>query len=229
MRAAIVSVHYADLLAVTLPAWVKLLPPGVLSVVTSPADHETQEVSRAHGVPVVVTDAWTRTDPSVHTWGLSRPVTFNCALALDVALGLAEDARARPSIGEVIAAIHVDCYPQGRFCDLSLLKTDTLYGVWRHHCQTPQMFKDVLTGSVTRQQVRRMKNSGGRPVGYFQMCRYRAGLRFGSYPTAQKYDTHFCAKFATLAFLDDFWLWHLGPQDDANWAGRILPRWESVA
>lgn len=228
MRAAIVSVKYGDLLAVTLPAWKKLLPDGVLTVATSPEDTESQEVAAANGVPCFVTDAWTRRDPEwTGTWGMNRPVTFNCALGLDESLGLIGSAK-RPAIGEVIAAIHVDCWPQGKWCSTDGLRDDTLYGVWRHFCPTPEVFEQIKRGKVTKESVPRMKNSGGRPVGYFQMFRYRDGERFGSYPTAQKYDTHFCAKWKNLAYVYDFWLWHLGPHDDANWAGRVVPRWHAA-
>ncbi len=239
MRAVIVSVRYDDMLAVTLPAWKALLPAGTLAVATSPDDTASQAVAAQHGVPAIITDAWTRRDPTCH-WG-SRDATFNAAFGMDVCLGLAEDLRPRPEIGEVIININVDCYPQGKFCDVSALEENALYGVWRHHCLTPEMFGQVLRGKVTAgpfregdprvtpQRVPRMKNSGSRPVGYYQMWRYREGERFGSYPTAQKYDTHFCGKWKHLRYVEDFWLWHLGPQADAaNWAGRVVPRWDAA-
>lgn len=228
MRAAILSVNYADYLAVTLPAWKAMLPTESLCVVTSPNDAETARLAAQHEVRCVVTDAWTRRDTSVHPWCPEKPDTFNCALALDVALGLAEDARPRPTIGEVVVSINADCYPQGQWPDTSHLDADTIYGIERFACETPKVFADVLAGRLKHTDLRRMKNSGGRPIGYFQLARYREGLRFGSFPTARKYDTYFCAKFAKKAFFNAVWLWHLGPMDTANWAGRTLPRWEAA-
>lgn len=225
MRAVIVSVRYGDMISITLPAWKQMLPAGTLAVATSPEDTESQEVAARHGVPAIVTDAWTRIDPTCHAGGTA---TFNAALGMDEALGLAGDLRSRPAIGEVIININADCYPTGTFPAEDTIRAGILYGFWRHHCQTQKDFGLFLKGKKGVHDFRWMKNSGGRPVGYFQMWRYREGERFRSYPNAGKYDTHFCDRWKpNFCMRDEIKLLHLGEQKDwANWISRVVPRWE---
>lgn len=225
MRAVIVSVSYGDMLTVTLPAWKALLPPGTLSVATSPDDAESQDIAKQHGVPSLITDAWTRFDDSCHRGGVP---TFNAALGMDVTLGLAEDLVARPNAGDLIVNINADCYPFGTWPSGKHVKPGVLYGAWRHHCLTPGDLAKYQQGRLPLKYFPRMKNSGGRPVGYFNVWRYVEGRRFGSYPTAGKYDTHFITRCYEnkWAYLNGLHLFHLGPQADwANWAGRVVPRW----
>lgn len=231
LRAVIVSVRYDDMIARTAPAWKQVLPAGTLAVVTSPDDHATQAVCAAVGVPAIVTDAFTRIDETCHADPKMQPPTFNCALAMDEALGLAGDLQPCPSVGELIVNINADCYPVGRFPSIDDLKAGMLYGFWRHHCLTPKDFGKFQAGTLKIHDFRRMKNSGGRPVGYFQMWRYRAGERFRSYPNAGKYDTHFCDRWAPhMVMRDELAMLHLGEQKDwDNWRGRVVPRWEAVA
>lgn len=232
MRAVILSVDYGDLLAVVLPAWKAILPTACLSVATTAEDAETRAVCARVGVPTIVTDAWTRSDPSVHVDG--NP-TFNMALGLDVSLGLTEGLVPRPSVGELLVHINADCYPTGVFPREPDLDPGVLYGVWRYGCSTPADLAAFRAGRRTFESFgHRQKNNGGRPVGYFQMWRYENGLRYGSYATAGKFDTHFCTRWMEtpghrMEMRDDVKLLHLGDQVEwANWAGRVVPRWEGV-
>lgn len=224
LRAVIVSVKYGDMIAVTAPAWKKVLPPGTLSVVTSPEDTESQEVCQSLGIPITITDAFTRSDETCHAGGVS---TFNCALAMDESLGLAGEFHPRPAIGELIVNINADCYPFGTFPPDQDIAAGVLYGFWRYHCLTPKDLAKCITLGRPLPTFPRMKNSGGRPVGYFQMWRYREGERFRSYPNAGKYDTHFCDRWAPhMTMRNELSLLHLGEQKDwDNWRGRVVPRW----
>lgn len=214
MKVVVTSVGYADFLAVTLAAWQALVPSG-LCVATSPVDEATQQVAAAAGVPVCVTDAWTRIDPSCHA---GDRVSFNMALGLDVAFaGVVE--------GEVCGHVSADCYPVGRWPADKRIVSDTIYGFWRYDCQTPQ---DFARYQADRRLGRfpRMKNCHGWPIGYCQLFRYRSDVRFGSFPTAGKFDIRFREKFTHKVMLDDVALIHLGPSSvRANWAGRTIPAW----
>lgn len=225
MRAIIVSVRYADFLAVTLPAWKAILPPGTLSVATSFDDEASISVAHAHGVRAILTDAWTRLDETCHVGG---PPTFNAALGMDVCLGLHEDLVAPPEYGEVVVNINVDCYPVGEWPKEKHILPTILYGAWRYHCMTPKDLADFLAGTKPQKYFPKMKNSGGRPVGYFNAWRYVKGRRFGSYPTAGKYDTNFIELHyhEKWQYFPGLSLLHLGPQAGwENWAGRVVPAW----
>lgn len=224
MRAVLVSVKYGDLLGVTLPAWKATLPPRSLSVVTSPEDQETQDVCAKYDVPAFITDAFTRIDETCHAGGVP---TFNCALAMDEALGLVGDRVPRPAVGELICNINADCYPVGVWPHENTFDPGILYGFWRHHCLTTEEFAQFRAGKRPAEKFPWMKNSGGRPVGYLQLWRYRAGERYRSYPNAGKYDTHFCDRWKPhFCMRTELRLLHLGPQKDwANWISRVVPRW----
>ena len=228
LRAVIVSVKYGDMIKVTMPAWKAVLPPGSLSVVTSPEDIETQDVCRENDVPALITDAFTRIDDTCHAGGVP---TFNCALAMDEALGLAGDRVPKPKIGDLICNINADCYPVGVWPDESTFDPGVLYGFWRHHCLTVEEFAAFRRGKRTVQKFPRMKNSGGRPVGYLQLWRYRDGERYRSYPNAGKYDTHFCDRWKPhFNMRPELALIHMGPQKDwDNWRSRVVPRFEVPA
>lgn len=220
MRFAITSVHYADMLAVVLPAWKAILASGLI-VATSPDDGESQRVAQDHGIPVVVTDAWTRVDPTCHA---GRGVSFNLALGLDEALGLVGDHP--PAVGELCGHVSADCVPFGRWPDDKAFAAGTVYGFWRHECLSPKALALHQSGARGLGQFPRLKNSGGMPIGYNQLFRYAPGIRFGSYPTAGKFDTDFSRAFATQEMRTELYFLHLGPISiKANWAGRVVPKW----
>ena len=224
MRFVITSVNYADYLAVTLPAWKAILPAGALFVATSPEDVETQRVALLdHGVPCVVTDAWTRKDPTCHEGG--EP-TFNIALGLDEALGLTGGLVTPPQDGEILGHASADCVPFGRWPDESRFDDQTVYAFWRYECLSPKHLAQHQSGKRPLSQFPRLKNTKGAPIGYNQMFRAKPGRRFGSYPTAGKFDTHFTARFPRFEMLLDAYLLHLGPINiRENWAGRTVPTW----
>jgi hypothetical protein len=221
MRLVIASVNYGDLLRVVLPAWKAIVPS--VSVATSPDDQESQAVAAELGVPVVVTDAWTRSDEG-HT---GKPATFNLGFGVNVALGLRGDLVSPPAEGELCAHVSADCYPFGEMPAESDLRTDTIYGFWRYECLTHGALKAHINGTRSLSRFARLKNSGGMPIGYFQMFRAQPGRRMPSYPTAGKTDTHFAKAFARFEMLSSLYFLHLGPiNNHANWGGRVLPRWE---
>lgn len=227
MRIVIPSVNYDDMLAVTLPAWRSLVPHASITVVTSPEDRASQRVAREVGVSLHVTDAWTR-DVPLTRHGVNGPIVFNKALALDEAFGFVGDQP--PPQGELCASVDVDVYPLGQFPDESVFDQQTLSGFWRYECPTPADLEACRTARRSITSMPRMKTSGGRPVGFCQIFRYRPGLRFGSYPTAAKYDIHIFEQFQRLEMRAEVSLLHLGGKEGgrANWRGRVVPRWEAA-
>ncbi len=217
MKVIVTSVGYADFLAVTLPAWRALVPTG-LCVATSPDDHATQRMAGICGVPVCLTHAWSQMDPSCH---VGERVSFNMALGLDMAFAGTVD-------GTVCGHVSADCYPVGRWPAETRIVEDTIYGFWRYDCPTPQAF-DQYQADRRLARFPRMKNAHGWPIGYCQVFRYRSGVRFGSFPTAGKFDIRFREKFTHKVMLDDVALIHLGPSSvRENWAGRTIPEWVSA-
>lgn len=223
MRLVLTSVNYADFLALTLPAWKAIVPAGLL-VATSPEDVDSQRVARDHDVPVVVTDAWTREDPTCHEGG--RPATFNMALGLDEALGLSGHLMPPPAAGELIGHVNPDCMPFGAWPSERAFDQDGVYGFWRYECLEPKHLAQHQRGDRSLDRFPRLKNTKGAPIGYCQLFRAQPGRRFGSYPTAAKFDTHFTARFLRHEMLPDLYLLHLGPINvRENWAGRTVPAW----
>lgn len=221
MRFAIVSVGYGDMLPSSLPAWQALVPSGLV-VATSAEDLESQRVARECGVPVYVTDAWRRTDPACHQ--ATRETTFNMALALDEALGLIGDQP--PAVGEIVGHANVDCVPFGRWPDEAVFTPGTIYGFWRHECLSAKALREHQAGRRGLGRFPRLKNSHGWPIGYNQIFRYATGIRFGSYPTAGKFDTDFARTFARQEMRGEMYLLHMGPINvRENWAGRVVPAW----
>lgn len=220
MRVVLTSVNYADFLAVTLAAWKAIVPAGLV-VATAPGDASIQ-VAEAHGVPVVVTDAWTRRGED-HQGG--EP-TFNMGLGLNEALGLCGDRVPAPAAGELIGHVNPDCMPFGRWPNEQRFDAETVYAFWRYECLEPKHLSQHLGGVRPLSAFPRLKNTGGAPIGYCQLFRAKAGRRFGSYQTAGKFDTHFTATFARKQMLTDVYLLHLGPISvRENWAGRVVPQW----
>lgn len=222
MRIVLTSVRYADFLAVTLPAWRALVPSGLL-VATSPEDEASQRIAADHNVPTVITDAWRRSDRTCHQGDMPR---FNLALGLDVAFGLFDDAMPPPAEDELCGHLSADCYPVGRWPADRTFPADTIAGFWRYACATPAELRDAQQGRRAVSSFPRLKNAHGWPIGYCQLFRYRSGLRFGSFPTAGKFDIRFREQFTHKVMRDDVALLHLGPSSvRENWAGRVIPQW----
>lgn len=233
MKVVIPSVQYADMLAVTLPAWRKMLPQATFRVVTNREDLETKRIAKLHGAKVCVTDAWTR-----------RDAVFNKALALDRAFGIAGQDQP-PAIGELCLALDADVYPFGVFPVEADLAANVLYGCPRMHCETPQELDDHVKGKTALADLQLMpplnpgqRSPGAAPyslgaatasarrcLGYFQLFRYREGLRFGSSKTAGGYDLRFRHHFEQRYPLTSFYVLHLGHRDRANWSGRVVAQW----
>ena len=230
------SVDYADFLAVTLPGWVRLCPRGSLAVVTNAEDHDTHQVARNNDVPVFVTDAWTRHDPSFkqdmsHWNGLwkqrghqGRAPILNKALALDESFGFVGDRMPRPHDGGICLSIDADCLPVGALPDPDAIRHDVIYGCRRFDGRSDLTCGDeiVLKGRICHSQHRQVTCVGG---GYFQLFRYVSGLRFGSYPCADGYDYDFAFGFARGVELDSIHVLHFG-ETHVNWEGRKSPRFE---
>jgi hypothetical protein len=233
MRAVIPSVNYADFLAVTLPAWLAILPHDSVTVVTSDDDVETQAVAERHDVQCVITDAWTRDG-----------ATLNKAAALDEAFGLAGDLIAPPSDGELCLALDADGFPCGTWPLETAIAPNTIYGCGRYHCETPEALQAHRTGRTRRTDLAlippkvrgsqygaiphtaaNLKDTATKCLGYFQLWRHAPQYRFGVSKTAGGYDLRFRDQFPRRAYVSDVYILHLGPQDRSNWKGRVLPRW----
>ena len=244
MRLVIPSVDYADMLAAILPAWARLVGAEAITVVTAPRDVPSQEVAAEAKVGLVVTDAWTRQVPTLN--GAAGPVIFNKARALDEAFGFRADIRPAPAAGELCLALDADVYPGGQLPAEGELEADLLYGCPRYRCETPAELEAFRRGALTREAFPlippRIRGEAapapGRTVspaeaaerclGYFQLFRYRPGLRFGDYRTAGRYDLDFRRQFRQRRGLTAIYVLHLGALDRQNWRGRVLPRWEAT-
>lgn len=224
MRAVIVSVRYADFLAVTLPRWKRYLPEGTLSVVTAPDDYDTRKVALANKVPLIQTLAWQEQD-TTHIGGRGKRPRFNKPFALDHALGLAGRTRRRPIPHELCVAIDADVVPFGMWPDGATFDACTLYGMYRYKCHTHADLKAHEAGALPLDAFAWMHNKI--PCGYFQAFRYQDGLRFGSYHTAGDYDADFSLKFAHRIMLTDGqYVLHLGRRGGrANWISRTVAPW----
>lgn len=238
MRVVIPSLRYADYLAVTLPAWLALVPRKRLVVVTAPEDTETAAVAAAHEVTLVVTDAWTR-DGAV----------LNKARALDEAFGFVDSPIRPPSPDETCLALDADVVPFGVLPPFDAIAADTLYGCARYACPTPQALRDHRAGRTVPAQLpliaprlrgeprpqlvphtdEGVRACGRQCLGYFQLFRWRPGIRFGESRTAAKYDLDFRQHFGARVGLTSIYVLHLGDQSRENWRGRVMPRWEECA
>jgi hypothetical protein len=215
----IVSVNYADFLAVTLPAWRELLPLADIRVVTSSADPESQRVALHCGCrAVVATEAFLRDD-----------AVFNKAAALD-------EGFAGTPPGSWALALDADVFPVGEFPTELPRTLGWLGSVHRYACESPQHLAEHLAGVrplATFPRIQMWKRSPHRAdpaglQGYFQLWRYRRGDRFGSYPTAAKYDVDFGRTFAYRRYLDGLYVLHLG-EHRRNWSGRVTAPWRSIS
>lgn len=220
MRVVIPSVNYADFLAVTLPAWKRLLPSVDFLVVTSAADEATRNVAARNETAVVLSEDW-----------LAGGATFNKAAALDRAFAF-DGSPPRPiADGEWCLSLDADVYPFGKFSSLPGGYERVLYSVLRYGCPTREDFLGHLDGRLPLSHFDeiRMWKPGRVPdpaglQGYFQLWRFRPGDRFGSYPTAAKYDVHFGRQFPVRRYLDGLYVLHLG-EHRRNWNGRVTPPW----
>jgi hypothetical protein len=227
MRLVIVSVRFGDHLAVSLPAWQAFLRPSdTLTVATAPDDDETQQVARRHGVASAVTDAWSCTDPTAHD---GAPPTFNMAWGLDTVFGFLEG---RVAPGTVCGMANPDLVPFGALPPDDAIAAETLYGMGRYECLSSEALAAHQRGETRVQDLPYVRPLGRslqkpRTGGYFMAFRWEPGIRFGSFPTAGKYDEVFARQFPR----DRLWpatqcyALHLGGRDKRNWAGRMLPRW----
>lgn len=231
MRVVIPSVNYGDLLAVTLPAWRRLLPRARFTVVTSPLDAETLDVCERNHTRAVVTDVWT-----------AAGAKFNKGGALDLGFGF--NAAGAPGHGETCLSIDADVYPFGSFPDGRLAKRN-IYGCPRYVCWTPEELEGHAAGVrpladfplilprqrgqayalETMPSARTTAAAGKRCLGFFQLFRYTPGLAFGHSRTAGKCDIVFRNQFEHWQVLPDFYVLHLGESTRANWAGRLIGRW----
>jgi hypothetical protein len=234
MRLVIVSVRCGDYLAVSLPAWQAFLRPSdTLTVATAPDDEETQSVARRHGAGCGVTDAWLSTDPTVHD---GDAPTFNMAWGLDTVFGF-RDGQVAP--GTVCGMANPDLVPFGALPLDDAMAAQTLYGMGRYECLSPSALVAHQRGSTRVQDLPYVRSLGRarqkpRTGGYFMAFRWAPGIRFGSFPTAGKYDEVFARQFPHdhLWSTDQCYALHLGGRDKRNWSGRMLPRWphqETVA
>lgn len=237
MQIVIPSVRYAEELAVILPAWQRTCPEARIRVVTAP-DDPAIDVAAACGVDCVVTDAWTRQAPVQN----GDRVTFNKARALDEAWGFPD----RPIVadGDLCLSLDCDVYPMGRFPVPAHIRSGVIYGCARYRCLSqaeldahvsgelplarlpligPRVKGGVYGGATTPEEAAR------KCLGYFQLFRYRPGLRFGSYRSASTYDKEFRRQFDGIGAITDFYVLHLGEPDQRNWSGRVVPAWESIA
>lgn len=244
MRIVIPSVNYGDLLAVTLRSWESVFSREAITIATAPEDEATQAIAEDHRLRCFVTDAWTRADLTCHVdraqlrrnahWDAQNhgPVRFNLALALDEAFGF---LTAPPAPGEVCAMVDADIYAFGHV-DFASLEDNVIYGCQRYECPDQHILASHLGGTLpladlvpmhVRGDIERGQHAAVPCVGggYFQMFRYRPGLRFGSYPAADAYDYDFAHKFPRGAKLESLYVLHLGAES-TNWEGRVTPPWE---
>jgi hypothetical protein len=228
------SAGYADFLKISAPAWREFLPPADLRVVTTPEDQESARVATAAGCRAVVTEAW-RDDGA----------RVNKAAALDVAFGF---DRPTPGIlpprdGQWCLSVDADVIPFGLFPALvDWPEARVLFGCPRYGCRSQAELDAYRRGEILRDDLPlilpRVKghdpdlsppvepeDAARRALGFFQLFRWRPGIRFGSYPTAGKYDIEFRKHFTRRSALKHIHVLHLGALDRRNWRGRILPTW----
>ena len=236
MRIVIPAVSYADLLAVSLPAWRALLPEATIHVVTSPHedDVETSRLACRHGARPVITDAWYR-----------EGAVFDKGSALNVAFGFEPGLVLPPKRGEVCISADADVVPFGR--GPVTVRKSALYGCARYHCPDPETLEAHRTGRLPLSKLAllppRTGGAGSEPIphpsqaevvksarkciGFFQMWRHDDAYSFTPSRNAGGYDTRFARLFPDYRrfALLDFYVLHLGERARENWKGRVLPTW----
>jgi hypothetical protein len=235
MRIVIRSVNYADMLAVTLPQWVRMFPQAVITIATSPQDHETQRVAGENGAHVHATDAWFALGPKKLDGGTAADEAFGFVAYQAQPLRFLQP----PEPGEVCISADCDVYPMGKFP--AELEHGTLYGCGQYLCLDEEAFEDART--TGRRLALILPRKGGesellyaptsnevraaarRCIGYTIAWRHQEGRRLGSSKTAGGFDIPFGRKFERHVGLTKFYVLHLGQRSRANWTGRVLPKW----
>lgn len=226
MRVVTTSLDYADFLAATLPSWRALLPVADIVVVTAPQDVETQDVARAHGARLIVTDVWKRAG-----------AVFNKGEAIDQGF-LSGPIRN----GDLCLSIDADCFLLGAFPRSETVEADTIYGVARHQATSPEQLSGHIAGWIPRAELPVIgarfrghepeiscaidrRQVASRCLGYFQLFRFSSARRFGWSKSAGKCDLVFRDQFPRRGVLDDLYCVHLGTSTRRNWSGRVVPLW----
>jgi hypothetical protein len=115
------SINYADLLAVTLPAWKEF---GEVIVITSFTDQDTHTVCNTNGVAYVPTDQW-----QVGGLGVNKGAAMNDVIPKYL----------MPD--EVTAVFDADCYPVGTIPNI--VDSDHVYGCRRYICRTAEELRQA--------------------------------------------------------------------------------------
>jgi hypothetical protein len=230
VRVVVTSVDYADFLAVTLPAWRAFLPHASITVATSLADHDTQEVAAMHRTGVYATSAWT-----------DHGARFNKARALD-------EAFAGTVPGQWCLALDADVYPMGQMPSFASVYSDVLYGCARYHCPTTADLEAHRSGTVAREALPLMSGTcrpdgyaltpnthdqvramASKCLGYFQLFSYQPDRTFGDFPDNAPADKAFRQHFRCRVGLTGVYVLHLGEASRSNWTGRVVPSWGVAA
>ncbi len=163
MTIIITSVNYSDYLNVTLPKWEAAFPDENVRVLTSWQDHETIAINGGHRV--FCTDKF------------QIEGSFNRASALD-------DCLSQIAEGSIVASVDADVIPHGKLP--ANIEFDTIYG-----CARYTEAGNIIHPWNRRKPWRTPEECASRCLGFFQLFRYSKTRKFGSYPTAGKYDTDF--------------------------------------
>lgn len=209
MKLFTTCVGYADLLAVTLPAWRRY---GHVFVITRPDDWETGPVVYANNAQCVRTSTWFTDSPT----GINKGAAMNAVIHNE-----AKD-------GEQIVLFDADCYPRGVIP--VIVDASTIVSCHRYQCDSPEALAVSLQpGALLPKKI---SNGSYRPElvrGYFQTFQFQRALSFG-----RKRDKTFsgCDLFVASQFLNNqtcdwplFHVLHLG-QSGVNWKGRITEQWK---
>ncbi len=227
MRVVIPSVDYADMLAISLPAWQRFLGHQHITVATSARDLASADVATRFGADVYVTDAWKGQDKS-HTPLRGMPVSFNKGLAMDEAFGFV-GPRPRPQAGELCIALDADVVPFGTWPDAITFGSTHVDGCQRYRCDSQAALDQHTAGRRALKHFVSHKFHPAMALGYCQVFRWRQGVRFGSWPTAEHYDIRLIEQYAGGRHRPEWYVLHLGPWVvQANWKGRVVPRWRAA-
>jgi len=210
MQGLVVSVHYDDLLRLTLPFNAPHFDRIIL--VTSPTDEMTTKVGREFAnVEVVQTDAF-----------YANGAVFNKGAAVEEAT-----KRLDPEQWTVIFDADIvmpRSMPPENLC------TENLYSPWRINVKTLEEFRRI-TDANPFDLTGRARVPDAAFAGYFQLfhpcaAALRARPWYGvKWRHAGNCDTDFSAKFGPAnCHRLNFDVIHLGPAGN-NWFGRATPRW----